>query len=215
MAKAPVAGFSKTRLIPALGEQGAAELAKAMLMNTLAHASDALRDVTSDAATDVGIDVIELCVAPEFSDSAWQGLVLPPDIIVTTQSDGHLGKRMALAVKPHLILDDLANESHTEKERVILVGTDCPQLTVERLMHAASALENTDVVMHPVSDGGYALLGLNHYHNSIFENIEWSTDSVAATTLERCLALGWSVTQLDILHDIDEPSDLVYLAEFM
>ena len=85
MAKAPVAGFAKTRLIPALGAQGAASLAQNMLRHTV-HAALAAR-----------LGVVEICATPDVADSAWQNLALNDQLCWTSQGDGDLGERMARA----------------------------------------------------------------------------------------------------------------------
>ena len=93
-------------------------------------------------------------------------------------------------------------------ERVLLIGTDCPALSARRLGEAAAQLDNHDAVIHPARDGGYVLLGLARTDPSLFSGIAWSTDTVAAATIARIGALGWSLFVGDTLTDIDEPADL-------
>ena len=90
----------------------------------------------------------------------------------------------------------------------MFVGADCPTLDAGRLRKASMELEAHDAVIHPAFDGGYALLGLRRYHPSLFESIEWSTSTVAAETIARISALGWSLHVGETLLDIDEPEDL-------
>ncbi len=191
-AKAPQAGLAKTRLIPALGSMGSARLAEQLLQQTIA---DAL-------AAKLGL--VELCVAPSLKNSAWCEVRLPIELHLSDQGEGDLGERLARAAQRCI---------ENDGDAVILVGTDCPELTAQRLQAAAMALENHDAVIHPTADGGYALLGLRRFHPRIFQGIAWSTDSVAYTTLCRCGELGWSVHVADLLHDIDQPEDLVHLPE--
>ena len=188
-AKEPQPGFSKTRLIPALGAQGAATLAKLLLERMLQAA----------IASEVG--VVELCVTPWSSEEVWRKMGVPVSVQLTDQGDGDLGVRMARAAQR--VID--AGES------VLLVGTDCPQLDAGQLQIAALALQGADAALIPALDGGYVLLGLNQYDASIFSGIAWSTSSVAAATQERLQALQWRVQTLAPLHDIDEPADLQYL----
>lgn len=183
-AKAPVPGTVKTRLIPVLGELGAATLAEQMLSTTLGHAR----------ATGLAV---ELCTAPQPSDPSWNGH-LPVGVRLSDQGQGDLGKRLAVAAKRVL----------HGGERILLIGTDCPQLDRVRLRKAADQLDRFDAVMHPAHDGGYVLLGLARMDLSIFEDIAWSTDSVAAATASRIRALGWSLWVGDTLQDIDVPADL-------
>ena len=188
-AKEPQPGFSKTRLIPALGAQGAATLAKLLLERMLQAA----------IASEVG--VVELCVTPWSSEEVWRKVGVPVSVQLTDQGDGDLGVRMARAAQR--VID--AGES------VLLVGTDCPQLDAGQLQIAALALQDADAALIPALDGGYVLLGLNQYDASVFSGIAWSTSNVATATHERIQALHWRVQTLAPLHDIDEPADLQYL----
>jgi len=184
-AKAPVPGNVKTRLIPVLGEVGAARLAQRMIADTVEHALAA------------GLATPELCATPPPDDSAWAGH-LPTGVRLSDQGPGDLGQRLAAAAKR--VIDD--------GERILLIGTDCPELDGKRLGEAASKLESYDAMIHPARDGGYVLLGLARTDPSIFDDIAWSTDAVAATTIARIEALGWSLFVGDILSDIDQPADL-------
>ena len=185
-AKAPVAGRVKTRLIPILGEAGAARLAQRMLADTLAHALAA------------GLATAELCATPHPDDPDWAGY-LPAGVQVSDQGTGDLGQRLAAATKRVI----------GGGERILLIGTDCPELNGKRLSEAAAQLESHDAVIHAARDGGYVLLGLARTDPSLFADIAWSTDTVAATTIARIRALGWSLFVGDTLSDIDEPADLV------
>jgi rSAM/selenodomain-associated transferase 1 len=190
-AKAPVAGLVKTRLIPALGAEGAAQLARRMLLHTLQEA----------AAAAVG--PVELCVTPHPSDPVWQGFTSFEGVCWTEQVAGDLGVRMAEA----------ARRASAAGEHVLLIGTDCPQLDAMHLRRATELLEHSDAVLYPTFDGGYALLGLRKYDPRPFAQIPWSTAAVADRTLERVHELGWSLTVGGMLHDIDEPTDLRWLPD--
>ena len=190
-AKEPKAGFSKTRLIPALGAQGAAALALRLLTHTL-HET---------IASEVGL--VELCVTPLRSEAAWRALGVPQRVDLTDQGEGDLGARMARA----------AARTLAAGESVLLVGTDCPQLDAVQLQQAAKALRTADATLIPALDGGDVLLGLNRFDATVFSNITWSTSTVAAVTQERFRLLGWRVKTLAALPDIDEPADLQYLPQ--
>ena len=189
MAKAPVAGFAKTRLIPALGADGAARLAQKMLSHTLATA----------LASKLG--VVEICAAPDPTDSVWQNLDLPSNVIWSAQGEGDLGQRMARA----------AARTTRGGEAVLLIGTDCPAIDVFTLHEAAQALQDYDASLLPTYDGGYALLGLKKFNATPFDNMLWSNSTVAQETLKRMQQLGWKTKVLPTLHDIDETADLHYL----
>lgn len=190
-AKAPVAGLAKTRLIPALGAEGAARLARRMLLHTLQEASAA------------AVGPVELCVTPHPSDPAWQGLPPLEGICWTAQAVGDLGVRMA----------DAARRASAAGEAVLLVGTDCPQLDAVHLQRAAELLHDSDAVLYPTFDGGYVLLGLRRFDPRLFEQIPWSTAEVADRTIECVHELGWSLAVGGMLHDIDEPTDLRWLPD--
>lgn len=185
-AKAPAPGFAKTRLIPALGSEGAARLAQKFLYRTL------------EAAQGSDLERIELCVTPAIDDSRWQSAELPENITISDQGDGDLGERMARA----------AERALKQSGRVILTGTDCVEISPSLLNEAAEALEQVDAVIYPTADGGYALLGLNSFDMSLFTDMPWSTDKVAQLTLERLNCLNWRVRLGRQLHDIDTPEDL-------
>jgi len=170
----------KTRLIPALGAEGAARLAREMLERTV------------DEALATGLEA-ELCGDPDAA--SWfeprRGLAL------TAQGEGDLGARLDRAARRGL-----------ERGPVLLIGADCPALDRPRLTSAAAALETHDAVLHPAEDGGYVLLGLRRFDRGLFEDMAWSTDSVARETVRRIQALRRSLLVGVTLRDIDEPSDL-------
>ncbi len=180
-AKAPVAGKVKTRLIPALGAGGAAQLAAEMLARTIA------------AAEASGLP-FELCTDPDPASPDWAGWPT-----ATAQGEGDLGQRMARA----------AERVNGAGDAVLLTGTDCPDLTAAHLRAAAEALDSHDAVIHPAADGGYVLLGLRRFDPSLFEGIAWGTGTVAADTIARIRALGWPLHVGETLRDIDEPADLL------
>lgn len=191
-AKAPQPGLAKTRLIPALGPEGAARLAERMLRHTVAKA----------LAANVG--TVELCVTPDPGEPSWLPFHDPSwQVDWQAQGDGDLGARLARASHRALAVNSA----------VLLIGTDCPALSADRLRDAAKQLASSDAVIIPSTDGGYVLLGLRQFHPSVFHGITWSTDSVAFETLCRIGSLGWTVAQLPGLRDIDEPADLVALPE--
>lgn len=185
-AKAPQAGFAKTRLIPVLGSAGAARLARRMLHRTLGSAVDA------------AIGPVELCVTPEIASPAWFGVDIAQEIGISDQGGGDLGARLARAAQRALEHDD----------SVMLIGTDCVEMSAPLLREAAVTLKHKEAVIYPAADGGYALLGLTEFHPSLFDNVAWSTDSVAAETIARIGQLGWSLEVGSPLHDVDEPDDL-------
>ncbi len=187
-AKAPLAGFAKTRLISALGAEGAAVLAHQLLDRAMRQAIDA------------AVGGVELCMTPADGD-AWKDITIPAGVMRSAQGDGDLGQRLARASERVISAGD----------SLILTGTDCPALGAQCLRQMVRDLDAYDGVMAPTADGGYAALALKQFHPSLFSAIAWSTDAVALQTLRKIAALSWSVKQLPMLHDIDQPDDLQWL----
>ena len=189
-AKAPLPGFAKTRLVPALGADGAARLAELLL----AHAVQ--------AAARAGVGPVELCCTPDAAHPAFAALAGEYGIALTTQGDGDLGARMHRAFARVLAGAPLA----------LLIGTDAPALDAAYLQQAAAALRGTtDAVIGPARDGGYTLIGLKRPAPGLFDAMPWSTPAVLAETRARLRRLGLRHLELAPLADIDEPADLVHL----
>jgi rSAM/selenodomain-associated transferase 1 len=184
--KAPQPGLAKTRLIPALGAERAAALARRMLETTLERALGAQ------------VGPVELRVTPAISDPTWSDIPIPDGVEISAQGEGDLGARLARATQSGLELN----------AAVMLIGCDCPELDSTALRQAAQTLRGVDVVIHPTADGGYALLGLRRFHPRLFSDIPWSTSSVAHRTVQEVDALQWSLHVAAMFNDIDEPADL-------
>lgn len=189
MAKAPVAGLAKTRLIPALGAAGAARLAQRML------------DRAVEQALASGIGPVEVCCAPDATHPAFARLAVGGRVALTVQAEGDLGARMSAAIARVLA-------THAG---MLLMGTDAPALDAGRLRAAADALRMHDAVFVPALDGGYALVGLRQPVPRIFEAMPWSTAQVMAETRARLRQVGAAHVELEAVADIDEPDDLVHL----
>lgn len=187
-AKFPAEGMAKTRLQPALGINGAAEMARQLLLHSVEQAQ------ASGFA-------VEMCVSPAPSDPCWQDLDLSTNLQWSAQANGDLGLRMLTASQNTL--------KHFDK--VLLTGSDCPDLTATKIQSAAQQLDQYDTVMIPAFDGGYVLLGFKQADAHLFTNMTWSVSDVAAVTQQRVKDLDWSLTVLEPLADIDEPDDLQYL----
>ncbi len=190
-AKAPQPGAVKTRLIPALGDDGAAELAAAMLQSTLHSA------LASTAGK------VILAQSPAGDNAAWLKTSLPATIERWDQGDGDLGRR----------LDRGARRALQRFSRVLLIGADAPGLTARHFDQALAHLAETDAVLTPAIDGGYALLGLTRFNASLFTDIPWSTSEVAARTRQRLAMADYRLIETAAVRDIDEPDDLSALPD--
>lgn len=188
-AKAPVAGRAKTRLVPALGPQGAAQLAQRMLVHAVEQA----------CAADVG--PVRVCAAPDAAHPAFARLAQGLGVALSAQVGEDLGARM-----DHALTQSLLTHACT-----LLIGTDAPALDAVVLRAARDALAVHDAVFVPTLDGGYALVGLRAPAPAVFDAMTWSTPQVMAETRHRLAALGLRHHELPALADIDEPADLVHL----
>lgn len=188
-AKAPVPGFAKTRLARQIGDDRAAALAARMLEHTV------------DAAMASEVGPVQLCCAPDTSHAAFLHAAQRHHVSLTSQGEGDLGARLHRAFCRALA-------SH---ERVIIIGTDAPGLGAGQLRQAAAALQHKPAVFIPASDGGYALVGLTKPVPALFINMAWSTGSVMAESRERLQRAGMDWTELEPVHDVDEPEDLIHL----
>lgn len=186
LTKAPVAGLAKTRLIPALGAQGAARLHRQLTLQTLRCAIDAR------------IGPVTLWCAPDARHRFFRALRRSTGIACRDQCTGDLGERMHQALR-----------WHCAQGPTLLIGTDCPVLRPAHLRQAARALtEGADAVFIPVEDGGYMLVGLRRPQPSLFSGMTWSSASVMAETRSRASTLGLRLRELEPLWDVDLPADL-------
>ncbi|MDD5035924.1 MAG: TIGR04282 family arsenosugar biosynthesis glycosyltransferase [Methylococcaceae bacterium] len=185
-AKAPVPGQVKTRLIPRLGAEKAAGLQHSLLRRTL-------RTVVGAELGPVSLWCAPNCDHPVFA-ACRDGLGLS----LFPQRGEDLGTRMLNAFS-----------ALCPSGPVLLVGTDCPALTLSSLILAARALrEGKDAVFLPAEDGGYVLIGLHRAEPLLFSDISWGSDRVMAQTRKRLLQLGWRWQEPQILWDVDRPADL-------
>ena len=188
-AKPPVPGFAKTRLAPALGEEGAAELHRRLVFNTLGNLGDAQSwDLQLWCVGDINHVFFQEC-AKKF------------DISLRSQWGENLGDRMFNAFECTL----------KEYEKVVIIGTDCPLLDQSVINQAFECLDETPAVINPAEDGGYVLLGLKKVDKKIFNSVDWGTSTVAEQTFIHMSDLNWQYTLLPSLWDVDIPEDLVKL----
>jgi hypothetical protein len=187
-AKWPEAGKVKTRLIPALGEQGAlaahCQLTLAVLDNLLVTALplqlwwDCDRAPPAEAAQ-VLKTLQQHCVQQRF------------------QSDGNLGDRMAAALIGALCTHKIA----------MIVGSDCPSVDAAHVLLAAEKLTHVDVVLGPSEDGGYVLIGARKVVPDMLDGIHWGSEHVLRQTCEKLESAGLSVGLLPMRWDVDEEED--------
>jgi len=184
----PEPGRTKTRLIPALGAQGAAALQRRM--------SEALVAQMAEFAASYP-------VSPEirYADGNPQAMKdwLSSDIPCLDQGEGDLGDRLLRA---------FSQAFAQGAQAVVVIGADCPSLDSALFAQAFAALEQEDLVLGPAMDGGYYLVGLNQPAPALFADIPWGSEEVLTATLEQAQALALSIHLLEPLADVDRPEDL-------
>ncbi len=190
-ARAPLPGETKTRLIPALGAEGAAELYGCFLRDAFVHAAGLDADVFLAAA--------EPAHLPALTELLHQHC---PHAAVTVQSGATLGERMLNAFRKVL---------RAGYPAAVIVGTDLPSLPWIRVAEALAWAPERDVVLGPCLDGGYYLVGLHAVLPRLFENVAWSTRDVLVETLRRSQRLRLNVMLLEPWYDVDTPYDLEVL----
>ena len=193
VARLPVAGACKTRLIPALGPDRAALLQRSM---TEVAVDTALQLSVDDAAATV------VCTTGgrRRDFRAWLGEA--PALI--PQGAGDLGQRLQRAFNTAFAAGNAC---------AIAIGTDVPAITAAHLREAIAALRTHDVVLGPARDGGYYLIGMTRPQPALFEQIDWGAASVCRDTLTAAQRAGLSVAQLEPLSDVDLPGDLTALRD--
>ena len=190
-AKAPVAGAVKTRLIPVLGAAAAARLHERLVVRAL------------ETLTKANVGPVEICCAPSTSHVFFTACQQRFGVDLTLQCKGDLGERMRHAFETALLTAPCA----------LIVGADCPSITVDDVIDAATQLAAHDATLIPADDGGYVLIGARRTHQVMFDGIDWGHATVLAAQRERFRAIGWRWYEGATRWDVDRPEDLARLAE--
>jgi len=190
----PQAGKAKTRLIPALGPQGAAELQKRMTEQAVGQIKKflATQEVAAQICYEGGNELL-------LRD--WLAVDLP----CLPQGAGSLGERLELAFRTAFA---------EGVGRVVIVGSDCPGLNPAIFARAFAALARHDLVLGPATDGGYYLIGLAAPQPYLFREIPWGGSEVFETTRSRADLLQLSTHCLEQLADVDRPEDLRHFGDY-
>jgi len=187
----PEPGLTKTRLISALGEEGAAALQKKLTEKTIQKIEQLVKTSTIEPVICFeGGDLVSM--------QNWLGL----DRFYQQQGHGDLGKKLIKA---------FGDAFSAGAQRVVTIGCDCPGLSKEHIGRAFDALYLKDLVLGPATDGGYYLIGIKYPLDALFKNIPWGTDKVFEETVSLAQQLGLSIEILEELHDVDRPEDLKYI----
>ncbi len=195
MTRIPEAGRVKTRLIPVLGSDGAAALHAALLRKTLhivnVHAQESAVEVEVrfTGGNSASVESLDTAGTPIWRE----------------QQGTDLGDRM------HTAITTAFSEGATA---VLVIGTDCPDLTPDVLTRAWHSLDHSDLVLGPADDGGYFLIGMKQPEARLFAGVDWGTEHVLRQTRNRCREWGKSCSLLPVLSDIDEAENLIVCRRF-
>ncbi len=174
----PTAGAAKTRLIPALGAEGAANVHRRLTERSV----KILRQVGQPVE-------VRFSGGEQDAFGRWLG----SDLSYVPQVEGDLTDRLLASIDP---------------APVIFLGSDTPDLTARHINTAIDMLHKTDVVIGPADDGGYYLIGCAKPYSFLFQDMRWSTEHVLPDTLARLQHHKIGFELLEKLHDCDRPDDL-------
>jgi len=186
----PQPGETKTRLIPSLGSDGASRLQEQLTLHTLGKIRQFQR--TNGCDLDVRFHG---GTAEQMRAMFGESLAYRP------QQGSCLGEKLANAIESCFARG---------YERLIVIGSDCPDIGGSHFTRAFESLGNHDVVIGPAMDGGYYLLGLKRPHVQLFHGIDWGGPLVFRQTVAIAKQLGLRVKSLDQLPDVDYPEDLIH-----
>lgn len=181
--KNPVRGKVKTRLAATIGDDRALKVYEQLLEHT--------RQIASFVKSDKAV------FYSDFIDESdhWSKLGFMQHL----QQGNDLGERMSNA---------FSSSFDKGYKRVIIIGSDCFELSDTIIEQGFEALNNKDAVIGPAADGGYYLLGMNEMHPSLFRGIKWSTAAVLSETIQELQKLKIATALLPVLSDVDEEKDL-------
>jgi rSAM/selenodomain-associated transferase 2/rSAM/selenodomain-associated transferase 1 len=189
----PEPGTTKSRMIPALGAAGAADLQRQMTQHLVAKVTTL-------------IEQQPLAVEIRFEGGS-QALMrdwLGPSFSYRDQGRGNIGRRMERA---------LADGFQAGYSAIVIIGSDIPDISNAIILQAFKALQKNRLVLGPADDGGYYLIGMHiadahRALSELFEAVNWGTNSVFSQTIAAAKRLGMSYVLLDTLKDVDHPRDI-------
>jgi len=194
MCKAPRVGISKTRLIPYLGPDVAAQLSRSFLIDLAASIQAAAQEIRANGY---------MVFAPAEAEAELRAF-MPSSFGALCQHHNDLGTVLARA------MTDLLNAGH---DCVLLINGDSPTLPTSLLTQAIVALRQPGdrVIFGPAMDGGYYLIGLKQPHLRMFEDIAWSTPQVLEQSIARASEINLPVVRLAPWYDVDDAQSLAWL----
>jgi hypothetical protein len=188
MAKVPQAGKVKTRLQPLLTPKQSAEFANCLLQDTINKVNQTKNKLI-------------IAYSPSEQRNFFDGF---HNLVLTAQNGSDLGERMFNAFQ-------FAFSQNLDS--VVMIGTDSPTFPPEFINKAFDFLINSDAVLGKTEDGGFYLIGLKKLDRRIFEAVEWSSPTTFQQTKNNLEKLDFSLSELPVWYDVDEPKDLKRLRE--
>ena len=186
--KQPEPGLAKTRLAKSVGNENAIEIYKSIIFSLLNNLKD------------LDCEIILSCY-PDENHTFFKACKDKYNVTLASQIGNNLGERMHLAIQ---------NELSKGIKKVILIGSDCPQININYVCDAFSRLDDHDYVLGPTEDGGYALIGCATLNSEIFKNIEWGSNKVLDETIAVFYKLEKCYQLLHMVRDIDRIEDYKY-----
>lgn len=180
--KNPVLGTVKTRLAKSIGDESALEVYKDLMLKC----QEECLNVNAKRHLFYSKEILK--------SDFWPNDTFDKKL----QVEGNLGDK----------IEEALQTVFKEKGKVLIIGSDCYDLTASIIEEAFIKLEKSDVVIGPANDGGYYLLGTNEFHYELFKDITWSTETVLKETIDRAKSKGLSVSLLQELIDLDTIEDL-------
>ncbi len=181
LTKPPILGTVKTRIAKDTNNQTALDI----YIKLLSKAQDLCREILAD--------VWVYYASESIPNDEWSTITNHRLL----QAEGDLGDK----------LKDVSNTLAQQYDKYIIIGGDCPYISKSHIDDAFRALDKQDIVLGPVYDGGYYLIGAKNYYPAVFEQIDWSTEHVLDQTIDQIEKLELSFGLLDTLEDIDYIED--------
>ena len=180
--KNPEIGKVKTRLAATIGAQKALDIYKKLLKYTA--------QITGELSLEKHVWYSSYI---DKNDPFFKS-----DYLKFLQAEGGLGEKMSEAFE--MVFDQGA-------EKVVIIGSDCAELEPHHITEAYDQLDKVDVVLGPAKDGGYYLLGMNHFYPELFKEMTWSNSEVLHETLKRAQGSNLKSYLLPELNDVDTFED--------
>ncbi|NNE90782.1 MAG: glycosyltransferase [Verrucomicrobiales bacterium] len=193
--KLPVPGSVKTRLAAGLSGENPGE-----------QAADIYRRLVDEVLRVISVsewDELRICFEPPDAEQAvqeWLNLPKSGPVVFQGQFQGDLGERLEFATES-------AFSQNPGGAKLILLGTDCIEISPDTFSRTWSELDSHDLVFGPTNDGGYYLAGLNEPAPEIFTGIPWSTEHTLSASLETAKTAGRKIALLETLNDVDTAED--------